>query len=144
MKFTARSLKVWPLLLNSHCLAFNRWPHCWDTALRWRNFGEQNNLQLSPPPPLPTSPPFNVGMFVASYSSSNSGTTLLGGDGVGKLYFPLFMLAKCQKAPLGQNVSRNTRAVFFNNTLMHILISKRIWRTEICTFTDLKIATKLV
>ena len=56
----------------------------------------------------PLSPPFKVGRFVISKGSSNSGTTLHGGDGGGGgsyNYFPLQGQKKCQKAPLGQSVS---------------------------------------
>ena len=49
----------------------------------------------------PLSPPFKVGGFVISKGSSNSGTTLHGGDGGESYnYFPLQGQKKCQKAPL--------------------------------------------
>ena len=47
----------------------------------------------------PLSPPFKVGVFFFSKGSSNSGTTLRGGDGGGKAIFSSFEVRKTSKSP---------------------------------------------
>ena len=48
----------------------------------------------------------------------NSGTTLYGGGEGGKIYFPLFKLAKCQRRPLGK-VSEPVLLSIVGNCTVH-------------------------
>ena len=48
-----------------------------------------------------------LGCLLFSTGSSNSGTTLHGGNGVGKLYYTLLKSVKHNKAPFGRSVSTN-------------------------------------
>ena len=61
----------------------------------------ENKESTSFPCPLRS----KLGFLLFSKGSSNSGTTLLGGDGGEKLYFPLLKSGNRQKAPLGRSVS---------------------------------------
>ena len=58
------------------------------------------------------SPPLHskLGRLLFSTGSSNSGTTLHGGNGVGKLYCTLLKSVKRNKAPFGRSVSTNVVA----------------------------------
>ena len=64
----------------------------------------QNNTSPLPPPPSSVQ---SWGILLFSTGSLNSGTTLHGGDGGGKLYFLLLRSIKRPKGPLVQSVSAN-------------------------------------
>ena len=61
--------------------------HC--TQIVWGNFREQKNPHPSPVPFIQS-----WGGLLFSIGSSNSGTTLHGGDGEEKLYSPLIEVSK--------------------------------------------------
>ena len=54
------------------------------------------NIRIHTPP---LSPPFQVGVFLFCKGSSNSGTTLRGGDGGGKAIFSSFEVSQTSKSP---------------------------------------------
>jgi len=69
------------------------------------------------PHPSP-SHPFQPGVFDFSTVNVNSGTTLYGVGEGGKIYFPLFKLAKCQRCPLGK-VSELVLLPIVGNCIVH-------------------------
>ena len=70
--------------------------NCWDIALKWGNFGEQNT------PPLPSIPSWGVYCFLQEAQTSaqhyiegvGGGGGGGGAEGGGKLHFAYFKLAK--------------------------------------------------
>ena len=71
----------------------------WEIILKWGNFREQNNPHPS------ASHPFKVGVFAVFCRWLEQRHNMVWGErGKGKLYSPLFMLAKRQRSPLGQSV----------------------------------------
>ena len=79
----------------------NRRQNCGDIVLKQVNF--TNKTIHTPPPPLHS----KLGCLLFSKGSSNSGTTLHGGEGKKELYFPLLRSVKRQKVPLGRSISTN-------------------------------------
>ena len=68
---------------------------------------QRTNESTSLPPSLPLPSIQSCGACCFYIASSNSGTTLHGGDEGGKALFPLLKSIKRQKAPLGQSISTN-------------------------------------
>ena len=75
----------------------------------------ENKRIHTPPPPLHS----KLGCLLFSIGSSNSGTTLHGGDGGGKALFPLLEVSKASESPLGRSVS--TTCNFVTNCSLQVL-----------------------
>ena len=88
---------------------YNRRQTCWDIVLKQGNFREQKKLHSSPPFKRNYTPPLHskLGCLLFSTGSSNSRTTLHGGDGGGKALYTLLKSVKRNKAPFGRSGSTN-------------------------------------
>ena len=85
--------------IRNQLFTCNRGQNCRDIVLKYR----VTSIILTPPPHLHS----KLGCLLFSTGSSNSGTTLHGGDGGGKALLTPFNSVQHQQAPFGQSVSTN-------------------------------------
>ena len=89
-----RTSRKRPLKMPTRIRPHNRRKICWDIVLNREDFKERKTST-----PLPCPLHSMLGCLLFSWGSSNSGTTLRGGDGKEKAIFPLFEVRKTSKIP---------------------------------------------